>query len=80
MCLCFNLEGLHENDQEFRSCIALDGNSCILNFITGTVADANGTITCDCFVLYEFDVMIYQGTAVAINKYTSFIDSNLNAK
>ena len=78
--LAFNLEGLHENDAEFRSCISLDGNSTIINLITGiaTSTVATDTMIADCFVMYEFDVVISNGTAVAINKYTGF--DNMNTK
>ena len=68
--LAFNLEGLHENDDEFRSCQALDGTTTQLNFTTGLPAVA--TTTCICFILYEFDVVISQGTALATNKYNDF--------
>ena len=78
--LAFNLEGLHENDAEFRSCISLDGNSTSINLITGIATSTVGTDTmiADCFVMYEFDVVISNGTAVAINKYTGF--DNIDAK
>ena len=78
--LAFNLEGLHENDAEFRSCISLDGNSTVINLITGiaTSTVATDTMIADCFVMYEFDVVISNGTAVAINKYTGF--DNIDAK
>ena len=68
--LAFNLEGLHENDDEFRSCMALDGNTTNLNFTTGVVSA--GTTTVECFILYEFDVVISQGVAIATNKYNDF--------
>ena len=32
----------------------------------------------DCFVMYEFDVVISNGKAIAINKYTGF--DNIDAK
>ena len=78
--LAFNLEGLHENDAEFRSCLLLDGNSTFLNLVTGiaTSGTATSTMIADCYIMYEFDVVISNGTAVAINKYTGF--DNINAK
>ena len=76
--LAFNLEGLHENDAEFRSCLSLDGNSTSINLITGIAGATGTTTTVDCFILYEFDVVISQGTAIAINKYTGF--ENINVK
>ena len=33
--LCFSTEGLHDNDDEFRSCMALDGTTTQLNFTIG---------------------------------------------
>ena len=42
--LAFNLESLHDSDDEFRSCIPLDGNTTALNFTTG-VASIGGTTT-----------------------------------
>ena len=68
--LAFNLEGLHDSDDEFRSCMPLGGNTTTLNFTTGLVSA--GTTTCDCFIMYEFDVIISQGVAVATNKYNDF--------
>ena len=76
--LAFNLEGLHENDAEFRSCLSLDGNYTSINLITGiaTSTVATDTMIADCFNMYEFDVVISNGTAVAINKYTGFDNVN----
>lgn len=68
--LCFNLEGLHENDDEFRSCAPLDGNTTTLTFTTGVASAGNTTI--HCFIMYEFDVVIQQGTALVTNKYNDF--------
>ena len=73
--MAFNLEGLHDSDDEFRSCMALDGNTTQLNFTTG-LASA-GTTICDCFIIYEFDVVISQGVAVATNKYNDFSNDTL---
>ena len=74
--MAFNLEGLHDSDDEFRSCMPLDGNTTTLNFTTG-LATA-GTTTCDCFIMYEFDVVIAPGgVAVATNKYNDFSNNNL---
>ena len=68
--LAFNLEGLHDSDDEFRSCMRLDGNTTNLTFTTGLAT--SGSTTCDCFIMYEFDVIISQGVAVATNKYNDF--------
>ncbi len=78
--LAFNLEGLHENDAEFRSFLSLDGNSTSINLITGiaTSGTATDSMIAGCFILYEFVVVISQGTAIAINKYTGF--ENINVK
>ena len=56
--LAFNLEGLHENDSEFRSCLWLHGNSTTINLVTGiaTSTVATDTMIADCFIMYEFDV------------------------
>ena len=67
--LAFSLEGIHEMDDEFRSTTPLDGYTTFLNFTTGVNAGGNTTI--HCFILYEFDVIIQAGTAMAINKLTS---------
>ena len=48
----------------------LDGNTTSLNFTTG-IASA-GRTTVECFIMYEFDVVISQGVAVATNKYNDF--------
>ena len=73
--LAFNLEGLHDSDDEFRSCMPLDGNKTALNFTTGIAS--TGTTTVDCFIMYEFDVVISQGVAVATNKYNDFSNDTL---
>ena len=73
--LAFNLEGLHDSDDEFRSCIPLDGNTTALNFTTGIASD--GTTNIECFIMYEFDVVISQGVAVATNKYNDFSNDTL---
>ena len=42
--LAFNLEGLHDSDDEFRSCMPLDGTTTQLTFTTGlapTKTEAN---------------------------------------
>ena len=79
--LVFNLEGLHDSDDEFRSCIPLDGNTTALNFTTG-IASIGGitttnTTNIECFIMYEFDVVISQGVAVATNKYNDFSNDTL---
>ena len=48
----------------------LDGNTTNLTFTTGIAT--TGTKTCDFFIMYEFDVVISQGVAVATNKYNDF--------
>ena len=68
--LAFNLEGLYDSDDEFRSFMPLDGNTTNITFTTGLAT--SGTTTCDCFIMYEFDVVISQGVAVATNKYNDF--------
>ena len=73
--LAFNLEGLHDSDDEFRSCMPLDGNTTNLTFTTGTISA--GITNVDCFIMYEFDVIISQGVAVATNKYNDFSNNNL---
>ena len=73
--LAFNLEGLHDSDDEFRSCMPLDGNTTTITFQTGL--NSAGTTLCDCFIMYEFDVVISQGVAVATNKYNDFSNENL---
>ena len=79
--LAFNLEGLHDSDDEFRSCIPLDGNTTALNFTTGIASiggtTASNTTNIECFIMYEFDVVISQGVAVATNKYNDFSDDTL---
>ena len=71
----FSIEGLHDNDDEYRSCLPLDGSTTTLNFTTGLAS--SGTTTCDCFIMYEFDVIISQGVAVATNKYNVFSNDTL---
>ena len=73
--MAFNLEGLHDSDDEFRSCMPLDGNTTTITFQTGL--NTAGTTICDCFIMYEFDVVISQGVAVATNKYNDFSNDNL---
>ena len=53
----------------------LDGNTTNLIFTTGIAT--TGTTTCDCFIMYEFDVVISQGVAVATNKYNDFSNDTL---
>ena len=72
--LAFNLEG-HDSDNEFRSCMPLDGTTTQLTFTTGLAT--TGTTTCDCFIMCEFDIVISQGVAVATNKYNDFSNENL---
>ena len=73
--LAFSLEGIHEMDDEFRSTTPLDGYTTFLNFTTGV--NAASTTTVNCFILYEFDVIIQAGTAMAINKLTSMNGSQM---
>ena len=73
--LAFSLEGIHEMDDEFRSTTALDGYTTFLNFTTGVTAGGNTTI--HCFILYEYDIIIQAGTAMAINKLTSMNGSQM---
>ena len=73
--MAFNLEGLHDSDDEFRSCMPLDGNTTTITFQTGL--NTSSTTICDCFIMYEFDVVISQGVAVATNKYNDFSNDNL---
>ena len=73
--MAFNLEGLHDSDDEFRSCVPLDGNTTTITFQTGL--NTAGTTICDCFIMYEFDAVISQGVAVATNKYNDFSNDNL---
>ena len=79
--MAFNLEGLHDSDDEFRSCIPLDGNTTALNFTTGIASiggtTASNTTNIECFIMYEFDVVISQGVAVATNKYNDFSNDTL---
>ena len=46
--LAFNLEGLHDSDEEFRSCMPLDGNTTNLTFTTGIISA--GITNVDCFI------------------------------
>ena len=73
--LAFNLEGLHDSDDEFRSCMPLDGNTTNLTFTNGIISA--GTTNVECFIMYEFDIVISQGVAVATNKYNDFSNNTL---
>ena len=53
----------------------LDGNTTTITFQTGL--NTTGTTICDCFIMYEFDVIISQGVAVATNKYNDFSNDTL---
>ena len=44
--LAFNLEGLYDSDDKFRSCIPLDGNTTALNFTTGIASIGGTTVGC----------------------------------
>ena len=62
--------------------MALDENTTLLNFTTGIPSTETGgvttnTTTVDCFIMYEFDIVISQGVAVATNKYNDFSNENL---
>ena len=73
--LAFSLEGIHEMDDEFRSTTALDGYTTFLNFTTNVASVGNTTV--NCFILYEYDIIIQAGTAIAINKLTSMNGSQM---
>ena len=53
----------------------LDGNTTNLTFTNGIISA--GTTNVQCFIMYEFDVVISQGVAVATNKYNDFSNENL---
>ena len=55
----------------------LDGNTTALNFTTGIATAAGATTNIECFIMYEFDVIISQGVAVATNKYNDFSNDTL---
>ena len=55
--------------------MALDGNTTNLTFTTGIGSD--GTTNVECFIMYEFDIVISQGVAVATNKYNDFSNDTL---
>ena len=48
----------------------LDRNVINLTFTNGLAS--SGTIICDCFIMYEFDVKISQVAAIVTNKYNDF--------
>jgi len=73
--LAFSLEGIHEQDDEFRSTIPLDGYTTFLNFTTGV--NAASATTVHAFILYEFDVVIQAGVAIAMNKLTAMNGTTL---
>ena len=59
----------------------LDGNTTALNFTTGIASiggtTASNTTNIECFIMYEFDVVISAGVAVATNKYNDFSNDTL---
>ena len=46
-----------------------------LTFTNGIISA--GTTNVECFIMYEFDIVISQGGAVATNKYNDFSNNNL---
>ena len=65
--LAYNLEGIHYQHDEFRTCQELNTSTTILNF-TYTFT-SGGTTQIDTFALYEFDLVIMDKILSAEEKY-----------
>ena len=65
--LAYNLEGIHYQDTEFRTCQQLNASTKILNFTYKLTSGATTQI--DSFVLYEFDLVVMDKILSAKEKY-----------
>ena len=74
--LAFNLEGIHYQNTEFRTCQQLNASTAILNF-TYTFT-SGGQTQVDAFALYEFDLVIDQNILSAEEKYISVANIGVN--
>ena len=75
--LGFSFEGIHENDQVFRTCMPLNNGTPIVlsldtsDYITDWFSYVNT------FILYEYDVVVQEGVVFAVNKlYSPLTDPN----
>ena len=75
--LCFSLEGMNSEHDEYRSCTSLVGNIMELNFENSIAGAAGSILYVDAFIMYEYDIYINQGGCVAINKINVF-SNNFN--
>ena len=69
-CIGYNLDGILEQTDEYRSCTQLESNTTFLTakFTTGT----DQAVYVDCFVLYEMDLVIVEGGLTVQNKLNAF--------
>ena len=71
--LAFNLEGLHDSDDEFRSCIPLDGNTTALNFTTG-IPSIGGTTTSNSYIIkHSTFVVAPAADAIPVVKFNAVV-------
>ena len=71
--LAYNLEGLHEQDDQWRTCMEMNAATTFLTFTTSIATDG-GNSTIDCFALYEMDLIINNGTLTTDQKYITTLD------
>ena len=69
--LAYNLEGIHYQHDEFRTCQELNASTTILTFAytLSNLAASGGTTQIDSFALYEFDLVIMDKILSAEEKY-----------
>ena len=69
--LAYNLEGIHYQHDEFRTCQELNASTTILTFAytLSNLAASGGTTQIDTFALHEFDLVIMDKILSAEEKY-----------